>query len=474
MNVNEQKPLLVGSRMRYGSDYPDSLLLQKQSNYLSLGIIGLCVLIGDMSRGIYFPTRYLNVMRYGGDKVTAGISVASMSAGRILISPFFGKLSEDIRHRRTLMISLSILCFGTVVYAQAHSVLEIIIGQFIVGIGSGTFGVTRSYVAETTEQKYRTECMAYLTTMQYIGFAVMPFIGSLLTDYGTSKPGNLFYLFPINEYTLPAYFTIACILLTLMLLYFVFKDYEIDEEQARPRVRIGRIKEQAYVETQAGDVNYMLADSNTNVLSAPIQRCTACVSNLTLSDKLAIGGCLLNMTTKGTIAVYETLGVSFVEHELDWNNVRAGVVFAAGGVGGVMSLLSFKWFVETFGDLKLIVYGLVGMTLSLILMVDWGIPMQEWRLILAVFFMYSTGYPISHTAELGMYSKIVAKGPQGRIQGWFGSAGSSGRIVYPIMAGILTEYVNSSAIFIVAALGLVLSTIIVVKFEDKINSILYS
>ena len=33
-----------------------------RKNWYCLALMGLCTLIGDMSRGIYFPTLYLNVM----------------------------------------------------------------------------------------------------------------------------------------------------------------------------------------------------------------------------------------------------------------------------------------------------------------------------------------------------------------------------------------------------------------------------
>ena len=170
-----------------------------RGNWHCLALMGLCTLIGDMSRGIYFPTLYLNVIRNGGDKVAAGFAVASMSAGRILVSPYFGRLSETIRHRKVLIISTSILLVGALVYSQAQSVLGIIAGQLIVGIGSGTLGVTRSYVAETTEPKHRTEYMAYLTAMQYTGFAVMPMVGAVLSTIGNEHSGEQLLDVPFLE-----------------------------------------------------------------------------------------------------------------------------------------------------------------------------------------------------------------------------------------------------------------------------------
>ncbi len=96
-------------------------------------------------------------------------------------------------------------------------------------------------------------------------------------------------------------------------------------------------------------------------------------------------------------------------------------------------------------------------------MIDWtGSGVSQTAFVVAVPLMYSIGYPIGHRAELGMFSKITSKGPQGSLQGWFGSAGSLGGIIFPVMAGFLSEYVNDSAIYVFAASGLGLSIALVV------------
>ena len=114
------------------------------------------------------------------------------------------------------------------------------------------------------------------------------------------------------------------------------------------------------------------------------------------------------------------------------------------------------------------------MIVSLFLLVHWTSSDQigESRFYCAIILAYSIGYPIGHTAELAMFSKISKYGPQGALQGWFGSAGSLGRIIYPIMAGLLSEYINSSAIFEVAALGLILSIAAVMWYETPIRTII--
>ena len=142
------------------------------------------VLLGDMSRGIMFPTLWPLVRSLGGTEVTQGYAVAAFSFGRILVSPMFGSWSIKYGYRYTLLVSSTILLIGTILYSQASHVGRpefLIFAQTILGIGSGTLGVTRAYVAEITPTRNRTTYMAYLTALQYAGFTVTPFFGALFS-----------------------------------------------------------------------------------------------------------------------------------------------------------------------------------------------------------------------------------------------------------------------------------------------------
>jgi len=61
------------------------------------------------------------------------------------------------------------------------------------------------------------------------------------------------------------------------------------------------------------------------------------------------------------------------------------------------------------------------------MLVNWtGGEMATWRYYVAIYFMYATGYPIGHTAVLTWFSKLSKQSSEGFLQGWFGSAVSSG------------------------------------------------
>eukprot|EP00957_Ditylum_brightwellii_P106619 8134399-Ditylum_brightwellii.AAC.1 len=143
------------------------------SDPLGFTIICFVILVGDMSRGIFFPTMWPLVEELGGSTVALGYAVGAFSFGRILVSPLFGSWSVKYGYSKTLQFSTLILLVGTILYAQTPIVgtsIFLIFAQTVLGIGSGTLGVTRAFVAEVTPQRTRTTYMAWITAVEYAGF----------------------------------------------------------------------------------------------------------------------------------------------------------------------------------------------------------------------------------------------------------------------------------------------------------------
>ena len=118
-----------------------------------------------------------------------------------------------------------------------------------------------------------------------------------------------------------------------------------------------------------------------------------------LPDMLIYGGFLLNMSTKGTIACFETLGAAYAMTHFSMTSANAGAVFATFGSIGVVSLLSMRVICRFYNDVQIVLGGMSLMMIACLLFVPApagisGLPMFLW----AVFLMYAVGYPIGHTA----------------------------------------------------------------------------
>jgi hypothetical protein len=66
--------------------------------------------------------------------------------------------------------------------------------------------------------------------------------------------------------------------------------------------------------------------------------------------------------------------------------------------------------------------------------------------------MYALGYPVGHTAVLGAFSKIQKSGPQAALLGWFATAGSLARIIFPIVSGYIDQKVDNGPFSLVMVL----------------------
>lgn len=80
---------------------------------------------------------------------------------RAIISPVFGELSTKYGYRKVLMVATFIIIVASTIYAAAKNNVEVFLGQMLLGVGSGTLGVSRAYVADTTTGDERTHLLAY-------------------------------------------------------------------------------------------------------------------------------------------------------------------------------------------------------------------------------------------------------------------------------------------------------------------------
>ena len=210
---------------------------------------------------------------------------------------------------------------------------------------------------------------------------------------------------------------------------------------------------------------------------------------LTTYNAALIGCMLLNVSTKGSIGSFETMGISFAESHFGLSPAMAGIIVSINGIIGVYMLLSMSYLGRLLTDVQMIIGGITVCALGIIGFaplhsVEDGADNALWRYVVGIFMIYGIGYPIGHTAVIGLFSKgkhncciiyfqrkmihdsdnafcscaVVGRRPQGTLQGWFASAGSLARILFPIMSGYIARYDDITTLFIVLFVNLVIST----------------
>lgn len=191
----------------------------------SFAVNGWVTFVGDAARGVLFPALWPLVQRLGGGRVDQGYLVASFSIGRLVITNLLGVYASKYGHRSALLISQYSLMLGSLLWANAYllnSLPTLYCAQVLMGLGTGSLGVTRSYVSEQTPPNERTASLAHLTSLQYAGFAVTPLLGSGLIELGRLWSNYW-------PFALPAYTVFACSLSCAVLLYMCFEDIDYEE-----------------------------------------------------------------------------------------------------------------------------------------------------------------------------------------------------------------------------------------------------
>lgn len=190
-------------------------------------------------------------------------------------------------------------------------------------------------------------------------------------------------LFRWNMYTAPAYFMTAVVAAILVLITFFFQD---------------RTKTRTTKKIKKKSVKRTAIDDHANQMT---------FVGLTIYDCCIFGCMLLNVSTKGNIGVFETLGVSIAESHFGIYSAQAGTIVACCGTVGVVSLLSMGYLAVFVSDIQLICGGMVVMATGILSLAfleeNNGNP--SWKYTLAIFMLYSVGYPIGHTAVIGLFSK---------------------------------------------------------------------
>lgn len=184
-------------------------------------------------------------------------------------------------------------------------------------------------------------------------------------------------------YTAPAYFMTIICAFTLIMLLTCFVD--------RQRLKTQKDRKKSKRRSAIDD----MANQTTMI-------------GLTTYDACILGCMLLNVATKGSIGSFETVGVNYAETFFGIPPATAGTYVGTCGTIGVITLLSMGWCSAHLSDVQLISGGMLIMVagiLSLAFVPEDPDNNADWRYLFAIFMVYSIGYPVGHTAVIGLFSK---------------------------------------------------------------------
>jgi MFS family permease len=119
-----------------------------------------------------------------GIGIITAIIVAAFTAAQLLSAPMWGRFSDRVGRRPTLLIALSASAIAYLIFGFANSLLLLFLSRLVQGAGGGTVGVIQAYVADSTEPQDRARALGWLSATTNLGVALGPVLGSFAVSLG--------------------------------------------------------------------------------------------------------------------------------------------------------------------------------------------------------------------------------------------------------------------------------------------------
>ena len=119
-----------------------------------------------------------------GIGIISGAIVASFTFAQLLSAPMWGRFSDRVGRRPTLLIALSASAIAYLIFGFAHSLFVLFLSRIVQGAGGGTVGVIQAYVADSTAPEDRARALGWLSATTNLGVALGPVLGSFAITLG--------------------------------------------------------------------------------------------------------------------------------------------------------------------------------------------------------------------------------------------------------------------------------------------------
>src|ERR1043165_1733330 len=142
-----------------------------------------------------FPLLPFYVKKFGGSGVNvlgfhlgigfiAGFTIASFTVAQLISAPLWGRFSDRVGRRPTLLIALTASGIAYLIVGFANALWLLLLSRIVQGAGGGTVGVIQAYVADSTAPQDRARALGWLSATTNLGVALGPVLGSFAITLG--------------------------------------------------------------------------------------------------------------------------------------------------------------------------------------------------------------------------------------------------------------------------------------------------
>ena len=385
----------------------------------SLNILSFVLLVVSLGYGIFSPILPFYIESMGASGTELGLLNASYAVMRLIFGPIWGSISDRIGRKRILMVG--ILGFGITMvwFGLATQLWMLFAARILAGIlSSATAPTTMAYIGDNAPEGELSKGMGRLSAAGGIGAILGPLLGGLVASDSLSTP----------------FFIAAGLAGISLVLALIFLPESKSAQKEEPEGKKQIIDMRGWGKT----------------IFSPVGR----LFTLTF------------VSTSGLYIFSNTFGLYGLER-FGFGTEEVGVVYM---VLGLVSMLSIGLLVgpatKLLGDEKIVRFGFLGAAISLGLM-----PLANGLIsVILITGLLAVAVSLQGISLTSLTSKLATT-EQGVTMGLSNSFVSLGRIVGPILGGVLLD-INLNLPFNGAAgmllIAFIFSTIWIGKQSYKI------
>lgn len=144
-----------------------------------LAVLFAAVFMDQVGFGILVPFLPLYAKAFGASGFEAGLLLATYSAMQMLVSTWWGRLSDRVGRRPVIVASAAGTCVGFVILGLAPTLAVVFAGRALLGSVGVGIATAQAWVADTTPPEDRGRAMGLLGAIGGLGFVLGPAIGAL-------------------------------------------------------------------------------------------------------------------------------------------------------------------------------------------------------------------------------------------------------------------------------------------------------
>jgi len=372
-----------------------------------------------------FPLLPFISSSFGVGAAGLGLLMLVFALMQFIFSPIMGKLSDRHGRRKLLLTSIGLSALSFVMFTIASAYWFLLISRILAGMATEV-SIAQAYMSDITSHENRTPGLGKVRAAFSAGVIIGPTIGGLLSFVGYWASGLL---------------AVGLTLLNLIFAYF-FLPETVNRDNS--------------VKTKP-----VLLNSGKNRLER---------IKSAFNQPIILSLLLTFFIVNYAFAAIPIL-VPYVSQEFfGFTELDLSLVFMfIGGLQFVTQGFFMKKLSKVLGEIILIVFGIIMISLGILLM-----PFLSYIILFYILLaILSTGTGFVRTSVPGLISKISNEKEQGKYMGMAQSAASLALIPGPLIAGITYQYINFYAPFLISSLlvflTLILIVIVYIQLKNKEN-----